>query len=235
MITGTKMTALTDPPHDPTMEEILASIRKIISEDQPDAGPARGAQQRRASSQAEILELTEEIPPEEAAAPLPESRGAAEPNGREPLISPSSRNAIDRAIDSLDKASVEYSSFAGGMLESVFTRAVQDAVGPNVQQWVSGHEPDLLHAAEPMLQSWIGDNLPGMANSALAPEVGRTLHEAVTPIMEKWVADHQGELMESLKPMIRDWMDQHLPQMVESVLKQEFGRAVTEHLRRRLG
>ncbi len=229
------MTPPSDPPHDPTMEEILASIRKIISEDQPDAGPGRGAQLRRTSSQAEILELTEEIPPEDASPPVPEPHNAAESHGTEPLISPSSRDAIDRAIDSLDKASAEYSSFAGGMFETVFARAVQDAVVPSVQQWVSGHQGELLHSAEPMVRGWIGDNLPEMTRSALAPEIGRTLHDTATPVMQQWITDHQAELMETLKPMIRGWMDQHLPQMVESVLKQEFGRAVTEHLRRRLG
>jgi len=231
------MTPPPDPPHDPTMEEILASIRKIISEDQPDpAPPARGAQLRRTSSQAaEILELTEELPPEDAAPPPPEPRSAAEPPAREPLISPSSRDAIDRAIDSLDQASAEYSSFAGGMLETVFARAVQDAVTPNVQQWVNGHESDLLQSAQPMVRAWVSDNLPGMSRSALAEEAGRALHEAVNPVMQQWIKDHQSEMMESLKPMIREWMDQHLPQMMESVLKQEFGRAVTEHLRRRLG
>ncbi len=225
-----------DPPHDPTMEEILASIRKIISEDQPEAAPARGAQLRRTSSQAEILELTEELPPEDAAAPQPETHSnGAEPPGREPLISPSSRDAIERAIDSLDKASAEYSSFSGGMFETVFAQAVEDALAPNIQQWVNGHESELMRASEPAIHNWIGDHLPGMANSALAPEIGRTLHEAVTPVMQQWITEHQAELVESVKPMIRSWMDQHLAQMVESVLKQEFGRAVTEHLRRRLG
>ncbi len=31
---------MSSPQHEPTMEEILASIRKIISEDNPEAAPA---------------------------------------------------------------------------------------------------------------------------------------------------------------------------------------------------
>src|SRR5579864_6806432 len=174
--------------HDPTMEEILASIRKIISEDQPDS-PAIKAAPFRAQSKGDVLELTEEVPPEEANGALPASRPlipmetTKSVDMRENLLSDSSREAIDRAIESLDKVSEEYSSFAGTMLETVFERAVQDAVAPSVQEWVN---------------------------------------------------KHQAELTEALKPMVRAWMDDHLPRLVENVLKQELGRAVTEHLRSRL-
>jgi len=184
------MSSPAEPQHDPTMEEILASIRKIISEDQPEPAGAKPAQFRaQAAAKGDVLELTEELPPEEttsavppAAAPAPVETKKPVDN-RENLISDSSREAIDRAIESLDKVSEEYSSFAGAMLETVFARAVQDAVTPTVQEWVN---------------------------------------------------THQTELVDAMKPMIRAWMDDHLPRLVENVLKQELGRAVTEHLRSRL-
>jgi cell pole-organizing protein PopZ len=52
--------------------------------------------------------------------------------------------------------------------------------------------------------------------------------------VQEWVNTHQTELVDAMKPMIRAWMDDHLPRLVENVLKQELGRAVTEHLRSRL-
>jgi cell pole-organizing protein PopZ len=176
-----------EPQHDPTMEEILASIRKIISEDQPLS--ARKAAPGGEQKDSDVLELTEEVPPEPPvirAAPIDASPIMAEPENHaqaSSILSESSRDAIGRAFESLDKASAEYSHFAGEMLETVFARAVQDAVAPSLQQWVNNHETDL---------------------------------------------------MEALKPIIRNWMDEHLPRLVENVLKQELGRAVTEHLRRRL-
>lgn len=182
------MSPQAEPQHDPTMEEILASIRKIISEDQPESAGTKAAPLRGQPAKADVLELTEELPPEEASGAIPPSGPAAslettKPVDREDLLSDSSRGAIDRAIESLDKVSEEYSSFAGAMLETVFARAVQDAVTPTVQEWVNSHHT---------------------------------------------------ELTEALKPMIRAWMDDHLPRLVENVLKQELGRAVTEHLRSRL-
>lgn len=180
------MSSAAEPQHDPTMEEILASIRKIISEDQPLSGrKASGAAEQK---DGDVLELTEEVPPEtaitrtplDAAPPVPVAQSQ---QGTSSVLSDSSRDAIGRAFESLDKASTEYSRFAGDMLETVFARAVQEAVAPGLQQWVNSH---------------------------------------------------QAELIEAVKPMIRNWMDDHLPRLVENVLKQELGRAVSEHLRRRL-
>ncbi len=37
---------MSSPQHEPTMEEILASIRKIISEDNPEPAPAAARQRR---------------------------------------------------------------------------------------------------------------------------------------------------------------------------------------------
>ena len=59
------------PQHEPTMEEILASIRKIISEDATDAQPAKQAD-------ADVLELTHEVP-EEPLPPAPPEAGIVVP------------------------------------------------------------------------------------------------------------------------------------------------------------
>jgi len=173
------------------MEEILASIRKIISEDQP--GPIKPKEQDLHSGNAtgDILELTEEVPDEASgiprspapAAPMP-APAALQIDTRDPVLSDSSRQAIDRAFQTLDKASEQYSNFAGGMLEPVFSRAVQEAATPNLHSWINTHE---------------------------------------------------AELLEAIKPLMREWMDANLPRLVEAVLKEELGRAVTEHLRSRLG
>jgi uncharacterized protein len=77
--------ANTNQQTEPTMEEILASIRKIISEDQPaegakpaaarpapakaapivEAAPARAAPAPVAAADLDVLDLTDEIPDEE--------------------------------------------------------------------------------------------------------------------------------------------------------------------------
>lgn len=232
------MTTPSDPPHDPTMEEILASIRKIISEDQPDPIKPKGQDLRFGNTAGEILELTDEISDEASGISRTVTPGApmrtpAVPQAekRDPMLSDPSRQAIGRAFETLDKASQQYSAFAGGMLETVFSRSVQEAVTPNLQAWVSSHETQLLDSVKPSAREWMDSNLPRLVESLLKQE----MQEAVAASLQGWVSSHETQLLDGIKPLIREWMDANLPQLVESVLKQELGRAVTEHLRSRLG
>jgi hypothetical protein len=178
------MSSPAEPQHDPTMEEILASIRKIISEDQPEPAGTKPAQFRgQAAPKGDVLELTEELPPEETSSAVPQPAAPASVetkkpvDNRENLISDSSRQAIDRAIESLDKVSEEYSSFAGAMLETVFARAVQDAVTPTVQEWVNTHQTELVDAMKPMIRAWMDDHLPRLVENVLQQELGRAVTE----------------------------------------------------------
>lgn len=208
------------------MEEILASIRKIISEDQPGPIKPKGSDLRSGNATADVLELTDEIPDEANSTPRNLAPGASmlapgasmlapaarQAENRDPVLSDSSQQTIGRAFETLDKASQQYSAFAGGMLETVFSRSVQEAVAPNLQAWVSSHETQLLDSIKPLAREWMDANLPRLVESVL-----------------------KEELVEAAKPLMRQWMDANLPQLVETVLKQELGRAVTEHLRSRLG
>lgn len=213
------MTTPSEPPHDPTMEEILASIRKIISEDQPGPIKPKESDLRSGNAAADVLELTDEIPDEANSTPRNLVPGASmlapsarQAEKRDPVLSDSSQQTIGRAFETLEKASQQYSAFAGGMLETVFSRSVQEAVAPNLQAWVSSHETQLLDSIKPLAREWMDANLPRLVESVL-----------------------KEELVEAAKPLMRQWMDANLPELVETVLKQELGRAVTEHLRSRLG
>src|SRR5271154_6021280 len=79
------MASPSSPQHEPTMEEILASIRKIISEDstepQPAAPAAAPAPAPAVHAEADVLELTQEIEevPQPAPAPPPQPVQAAAP------------------------------------------------------------------------------------------------------------------------------------------------------------
>ncbi|HTA17387.1 MAG TPA: DUF2497 domain-containing protein, partial [bacterium] len=72
---------MSSPQHEPTMEEILASIRKIISEDNPpEAAPAAPkpaaapapAPEPVPQPEMEVLELTQEVAEPPAPEPVPE-------------------------------------------------------------------------------------------------------------------------------------------------------------------
>jgi len=121
------MSSSANPQHEPTMEEILASIRKIISEDQPEGAkpaaeptPVRAAAaEAQPHAESDVLDLTEEVheeetviePPAAEAQPPIENDIAFENDVAEPkavadmdtddLISDSARSAMSRALGAM--------------------------------------------------------------------------------------------------------------------------------------
>jgi uncharacterized protein len=198
------MSSSPNPQHEPTMEEILASIRKIISEDQPDAAkpaaqplPVRSAAAQTATqaAEADVLELTEEVREEVPLAPDPamesplendiafeniESESKAKPDmDQDELISDSARSAVGRAFAKLemDPPKPPAPAVAGGTLEALFTRAVHDAFTPTLQEWVDGHQSEIMDNLKPLIRDWMDSNLPRLIEAAVTKEIGRAAAE----------------------------------------------------------
>ena len=196
------MSSSANPQHEPTMEEILASIRKIISEDQPDgAKPAEPTPVRAAAAEAQhletdVLELTEEVRDEEVAVekhapevqPPIEDDIAFENDVAEPkavadmdtddLISDSARSAVSRAIAKLDTAAPKPApQSSGGALDGLFTKAIQDAFSPTLQEWVDGHHAQIMDSLKPVIREWMDANLPSLIEAAVTREISRAAAE----------------------------------------------------------
>jgi cell pole-organizing protein PopZ len=185
-----------NPQHEPTMEEILASIRKIISEDPPDAAkPAPD------SAELDVLELTEEVReelpamPEPVPVPVPEPEPKPKPKpeplmendiafetletevkaepAMDDLISESTRDAMGRAFAHLDRGSAELSAAGGGTLDALFLKAIQDAFTPTLQEWVDSHHAEILDGLKPLIRQWMDENLPSLIETAVTKEITR--------------------------------------------------------------
>lgn len=205
-----------NPQHEPTMEEILASIRKIISEDSNDAPPPATASApapvavKAPEPELDVLELTQEVeeepaPKPMAAAPAPAPR--AEPAKPAPvedvvfqsveepaapatneIFSDKTRKAIDDAFANLDApeetppparpATPMFTARPapdGDSVEAVFERAVRDAVGPHIDQWMSGQKNELIAAMKPLIRDWMDEHFPALLEGAVRDEVARVV------------------------------------------------------------
>lgn len=161
-----------DVNHEPTMEEILASIKKIIAEDGEDrrhapAAPRRAAEAKVADETPDVLELTETIEPDEQPvetsaaepAPAPNEIEAPETNTDEsddPIVSDVAAAASRQALASLSA------------MKSA--RGEADAGGEALERVVR----DMLR---PMLKQWLDANLPAIVERIVAREVARITHE----------------------------------------------------------
>lgn len=199
------MAGVTSPQHEPTMEEILASIRKIISEDSSEP------------KEADVLELTQEVreepvpapvaPPAPVAAPAPapqpvpaendvvfasneekpvSSPARTEAPDHEGIFSDKARKAIDDAFADLDKDEESKSeasgaapqsspSVEGDSVEAVFERAVRASVQPLLNQWMDSRKDELLASVKPLIREWMDEHFPALLEGAVRDEVARVV------------------------------------------------------------
>ena len=188
---------------EPSMEEILASIRRIISEDgdekeKPEAAQAEAvAKSTPAASVApveapapagagdEVLELTEEVDEDGNVV------DAGAPEQAAPVI---------EASEPAPEAKAELAA----ILEST---------------------PQTPESAVPLMENVAEDAVAG-AFAALASQVGPKAADQntqqITPA-GRTIEDH---VLEMLRPMLREWLDQHLPQMVQRLIQREIDRII---------
>jgi len=218
---------MSSPQHEPTMEEILASIRKIISEDAPEAVPPAAAptaaapatpsaadeQELQATPQVpgthdiEVLELTQEI----FEAPVPEPMAMTQPeeNPDDVVFEPEPSTAPATVTDE-------------GIFSNQTRKAMDDAFDSiaNVPQ-----EPAPAHRqpAAPLAP------IPG---ATIENVFERAVRESFEPVLEKYLSDNSGAVIERMKPLIREWMDEHFPALLEGAVRTEIERVVKARGRR---
>jgi uncharacterized protein len=200
---------MSNPQHEPTMEEILASIRKIISEDAPEgAAPAEPAPEAAAPAPAaaapasapvapapapapvyeDVLELTQEV--EELAAPQPVEEIVFEnvapaPAGHSDIFSDHTRKAMEDTFNSI---------------------------------------PD-----EPEPQAPARRQAPALTpvdGSTIENVFERAVRESFEPVLQNYIADNSSAVIERMKPLIREWMDEHFPALLEGAVRAEVERVV---------
>ena len=193
------MTSPPNPQHEPTMEEILASIRKIISEDQAEPAQSASPAPDTASAVDDVLELTQEVRSdgsveevametvEPEAAPMREARNfeptesprqtMADEN-HDDFISDAARNAVGRAFSAIEPQNTQQQEAPmqpGGNLDAAFERAVQNAFAPAIHDWIDGRSGEIMEQLKPLIRQWMDDNLPAIIENAVRNEVARAV------------------------------------------------------------
>ena len=181
---------------EPTMEEILASIRRIISEDDAPAADA---------APAEAAAPEPEPEPEIELAPPPPMELAAEPEEEDDVLE------LTEVIAPAPRPPAE----ALGDLD-VFAREDPPAPAPAPAPAMSfaAYEPDEEPDEEDRLVSApsadrAASYFGNLSRSLAMPSEGRTLEDLVS---------------ELVRPLLKEWLDAHLPSIVESKVQAEVER-----------
>ncbi len=194
--------------HEPTMEEILASIRKIISEDQPEpakpaaapapalravppvAAPTPAPAPVTQAADPDVLELTEEVQDEAQPAPAPAPEEAPLPPEN------------DVVFEALEEPKAEPVMTENDLISD----STRNALGRSLAN---------LDGA---------DAKHGPTGGAIEAIFTRAVQEAFVSTLQEWVDAHHGEILNELKPMIRAWMDENLPPLIQAAVASELGR-----------
>jgi len=195
-----------NPQQEPSMEEILASIRRIISEDGEPVAPEAQAKEpaaapAKATAQEDVLELTQVVE-EDAQAPEPEApvevAAAApepepEPEEEAPLPGPPSEpdpEAVPREDDEIElREELQQRVPAAAEGSALISDDPAAAAAGSLSNLVAA--VDRAHAGTPIGQG------------------GRTIEDLVKEVM---------------RPMIREWLDANLPGLVERLVAREISR-----------
>jgi len=168
---------------EPTMEEILASIRRIISEDEPPPASAAAPQpepepelvaHEADDAHQDILELTEPMP-EPTPPPAPfQTLGDLDIH---PASAPSAPPApAAPALPPLADYEPLVGDTAANSAASAFGHLAQHIAMPESGRTLEDVVRELL---KPLLKTWLDDNLPGIVQAKVDEEVARIARRRV--------------------------------------------------------
>lgn len=162
-------------PNEPSMEEILSSIKRIIAEDSETLVPRRGEPAPEPEAEPDVLELTQPLgEPETMQAPEPEPEPepisvkeapaiAAAPVAPPARPAPAAEDEAGALLSATTEAATRHALAA-------LSRMVVKPEDPAADNTLEGLVRDMLR---PMLKDWLDANLPGIVQATVDREVAR--------------------------------------------------------------
>jgi len=240
-----------NPQHEPTMEEILASIRKIISEDSSEAPPAAAAPvapeaEAKPQPEADVLELTHEVHDEPAPAVVAAPTVIAVPPPMpeptpEPVPAPVEVAPVEVAAAPVAEPEPETPEPVKPDNDVVFQsiEEVTTVSEPQAATPPAPHEGIFSDTTRKALEdSFAGIQAPQAPQAAPAAAVQlppadtsgvqaafeKAVRESFEPVFHQWLGSNTDAMIEGFKPLIREWMDAHFPALLEGAVRAEVER-----------
>jgi len=233
------------------MEEILASIRRIIADDEAKPASAEKASEKPASPPPPAAKpeppakpAMKDIPPS-AIAPAPKPAAAKPAPAPEPVVS-NNQDDIDAMLASLDAATPEADirpaqpEPEADVFELTDEMAVPDPV-PAAPQTASFHKIDpqddlefsesnaarALHR-QPAYEPPPFESAPAPQQQILSHSTVSAVESAFNSLANTVLSNNARTLedlvKEMLRPMLKSWLDDNLPGLVERIVKAEIER-----------
>ncbi len=199
-----------DDEREPTMEEILASIRRIISVDEEEGGDAEGDEEEVAEAEEPAEEPEEDPAPEDDDEVLELTEVVADIDDV-PELEPE----LDPSME--DEAEEEEKPVPVEDLDSIELQEPAPAPAPALQPVAAAPAADLHallsdHAAVATTGTLAG--LSGAVTAARDMPMGYA-HQTLEDLVKSL-----------LRPMLKEWLDENLPPLVERLVEKEIAKLV---------
>ena len=193
--------------NEPSMEEILASIRRIISEDSDPKRPSGSG-----GREAEVLDLTEMLTADGSVVSLASRRPGIATSG-ESQPTPESVKPEPAKPDAVKPDMVKQDLRRPG--------------GSSAVVHLSEKEHDPIMSEAEARASMISDTTLEASATSLG-RLARAVRREAALRAFSGEEDRRIEALvrESLTPMLRDWVDRHLPEMVDRIVREEIDKMV---------
>ena len=212
---------------EPTMEEILASIRRIISEDDAPAEAAPAA-------------AAEAAPAADAPAPAPEPEATPAPEALTPELEPVASSAAMAEASSEDEPAAPeedvleltepYQAPAEESIGDLDISPAEPFPGAPASESAFNEEPIEVHTPEhPSVPTTTYDNLVGDSAAASAASAFAGLASSLKKPEPMEPSTSSGPTLDELarsllRPMLKEWLDANLPAIVEAQVRKEVER-----------
>jgi len=202
------------------MEEILASIRRIIADDDATKSAARPAEPAKPEPQpSQPVPVISAPPPPQPQAPPPRPR--VEVEKRSVVELPNSfDSAVDQSSDILDLTESMASPTAAANVSA-------EAHAPPQFRTIVGTSDigfaDAAERAAPPAQPPGGDR-GGLISSATSAAVDSAFNALAQTVLVQNARTLEDLVREMLRPMLKSWLDDNLPGMVERMVRAEIER-----------
>ena len=203
---------MSDTEQEPSMEEILASIRRIISDDDKEMEAA--------------AQENEEAPEDEEELAVEEMVAMAEPEP-EPESEPVAEEVDDDDDDILDLTDMEAPDPEPLFEEQAYKEPEPEPVAPPVSP-----SPAPPPAPTPATANLVSPPQAGETSGSFE-RLTEKLNEDYSELpIGNGAVTLEGLTRELVRPMLKEWLDQHLPMTVERLVREEIERLVMQSQRR---
>jgi cell pole-organizing protein PopZ len=203
------------------MEEILASIRRIIADDE--AKPAKPQDAAPAPAPAAVVEKPAPTPPRPVAPaprPVPVEAKPAAPPPPPPAPPPPTADVLDHPEPIAAPPPPAPSNFRtiDGQSDVVFADRVPDPAPPSPPP---SPEP-AVRAVEEARKQFVPDR--NLLSAATANAVDSAFNSLAHTVLGNNARTLEDLVKEMLRPMLKSWLDDNLPGLVDRIVRAEIER-----------